>query len=251
MTIENLKRLQSISHRTNRDKNQVAAQFVSTLRDELAKRGHRADLALTTDARSTAGRFTASVRFDATLGHPAEDDLVTLVAKSYPGHEIDWEMTEVDSDQGIVLISLTPAAECIPVKSVSEIPPEFKPIGSGLYKRAVDSTVSEIWTLKKGEDGLMLYRSQDDMEVTADKEGLKAGDIADTPYGPGRIIRFDDTGNAFVQIGNASRLVAAQELGMYDVKKEKKLLTDYFAEAYGDPTFAEQLTKDYTTRSKK
>jgi hypothetical protein len=131
---------------------------------------------------------------------------------------------------------------------MDDIPPEFVAIGTGIYKRAVDSTVNEIWTLKRSEDGLLLYRNNDDIEVKADEGDLKAGDIANTPYGPGRILRFDDYGNAFVQIGNQKRLVAGKELGMYSVEKEKKLLTDYYSEAYGDADFASALTKDYTTR---
>lgn len=251
MSMENLKRLQTMSHRTHRSQTEVAKEFVAGLKKALAKRGYRADLAIATDARSTAGTFTAAVRFDPQLGHPAEEDIISLVASKYPQHEIDWELAEVDSDQGIVLLSLNPSAEVIPIKSLSEIPPEFRSIGTGLYKRAVDTTgkVSEIWTLKKGEDGLFLYRNNDDIEVQAE-EGLKAGDIANTPYGPGRIIRFDDAGNAFVQVGNASRIVAAKELGIYSIEKEKKLLTDYYAQTYGDESFAEALVKDYTTNKK-
>lgn len=248
-----LKRLQAISHRLHKNESEVASEFVSGLQAALAQRGYRADLTITTDARSTVGRFTASIPFDPQLGHPSEDDLITLVAQNYPDHEIDWELAQVDDDLAVVMLSLDPATEIIPVTNISEIPPEFKPIGTGLYKRAVDVTgnVQEIWTLKRGDDGLVLYRNNDDVEIEAREEGLKAGDIANTPYGPGRIIRFDETGNAFVQVGNKKRLVAGSELGMYSVDSEKKKLTDYFSEAYGDAEFAKALTKKYDTRSDK
>lgn len=245
-----LKRLQGISHRMNPNQTEIANQFVSGLRAALAKRGYRADLSIATDARSTMGKFAASVAFNPELGHPAEEDLVTLVAQAYPDHEIDWGMAEVDSDQGLVMLMLQPAQEVIPVNSIASIPPEFKAIGTGLYKRAVDSTVSEIWSLKKTSDGLALYRNESDIEVNAEENELKAGDIANTPYGPGRIVRFDSDGNAFVQVGNQKRLVAAKDLGMYSIEKEKGKLTDYFAQAYGDREFAEALTKDYDTRKK-
>jgi hypothetical protein len=247
----NLKRLQKISHRLNRDKTEVAEEFVSGLKKALGARGYRADLALSTDAKSTQRSFRASVAFDPQLGHPSDKDVVTLIAQAYPTHEINWDLAQVDSDAGIVLIQLEPSTEVIPVESITKIPPEFKSIGTGLYKRAVDETANEIWTLKRTDDGLALFRNQDDLEVTADKEGLKAGDIANTPYGPGRIVRFDEVGNAFVQIGNKQRLVAAKELGMYSIEKEKKKLTDYFSEAYGDPDFAKALTEDYSDRKKK
>jgi len=247
-----MKQLQAISHRLHQDRSSVASEFITGLKATLAKRGYRADLTLSTNARSTMGRFRASVPFDVQLGHPSEEDLMTLVAQSYPNHEIDWGLVEVDSDLGLVLLDLQPSTEMVPVKSISEIPPEFKSIGSGIYKRAADASgnVREIWTLKRGDDGLVLYRNNDDVEIEAKADGFKAGDIANTPYGPGRILRFDEMGNAFVQIGNNKRMVAAKELGIYSIEKEKKKLTDYYSEAYGDPAFAKALTENYDTRKK-
>lgn len=253
MNRTDMKRLQAISHRLHRDKTSVATEFMTGLKAELSKRGYRADLEISTSARSTIGRFTASVPFDTELGHPTEEDLMTLVAQAYPTHEIDWELVEVDSDLGVVLLTLQPSTEIVPVKNISEIPPEFKSIGTGLYKRAADATgnVHEIWTLKRTDDGLMLFRNNDDVEISAKEEGFKAGDVANTPYGPGRILRFDEMGNAFVQVGNKKRLVAAKELGVYSIEKEKKKLTDYYAEAYGDAEFAKALTNKYDTRTNK
>lgn len=244
-----LKRLQKISHRLNRDKTELKDTFVTGLKNALAARGHRADLQLSTDAKSTLGTFRASVSFDPQLGHPSDKDLTTVVAQSHPNHDIEWELTDVDSELGIILLTLEPSQEVIPVSSINEIPPEFVSIGTGLYKRAVDSTVNEVWSLKRTDDGLILSRNEGDLDVTAD-EGLKAGDIANTPYGPGKIIRFDELGNAFVQVGNNTRLVAAKDIGMYSVEQERKKLTDYFAEAYGDKEFANALTKDYNTNKK-
>ena len=104
--------------------------------------------------------------------------------------------------------------------------------------------------MKKGEDGLVLYRNNDDMEVRAE-EGLKAGAVCATPYGPGRVIRFDDLGNAFVQIGSNRRLVAAKDIQKYDQGKELELLKTYYSEAYGDSDFAKSLTTDFGTRKNK
>ena len=242
MSIANLKRLQKISHRVNYDQTELATEFITGLKASLAKRGYRADLSIATDARNTAGTFTASIRFDTSLGHPTEDDLVSLAASSYSTHEIDWELAEVDSDQGLILLSLKPSVEMIPIKSLNEIPPEFKSIGTGIYKRAVDSTVSEIWELKRGEEGLFMYRKNDDMEVKAE-EGLRAGDCVTTPEGlTGRIIRFDGE-TAFVQCGNRKRLFCAKELAPYKMEKEKTLLKQYFSQMYGDENFADALVR--------
>ncbi len=243
MSIANLKRLQKISHRVNYDQTELATEFIGGLKAALAKRGYRADLSIATNARSTVGTFTASVRFDTSLGHPTEEDLVSLVAKSYNTHEIDWELAEVDSDQGLILMSLKPSVEMIPIKSIQEIPPEFKAIGTGIYKRAVDSTVSEIWELKRGEDGLFMYKKNDDMEVKADEGGFKAGDCVVTPYGIGKIVRFTDEGNAYVLCGNTKHLVCGRELEPYRIEKEKKLLEEYYSAMYGDVNFARELTK--------
>jgi len=253
MSQSRMKRLQAISHRLHKDRTSVATEFVTGLKAALAKRGHRADLEILTEAKSTVSRFTASVPFNTTLGHPSEEDLMAVVAQAYPTHDIDWEMVQVDSDLGVVLLTLEPSTEVVPIQSISQIPPEFRSIGTGLYKRAADASgnVQEIWTLKRGDDGLMLYRNHDDVEIEAKDDGFKAGDVANTPYGPGRIIRFDETGNAFVQVGNNKRLVAAGELGIYSIEKEKKKLTDYFTEAYGDSEFAKALTDNYDTRKSK
>jgi hypothetical protein len=247
MQNKKMRKLQQIAHRNNVDKTELANEFLSTLKNKLAKRGYRADLALSTDAKSTAGTFQAMIAFDVNLGHPSERDIITIVAKNYPKHEIDWELAEVDSDAGIVALSLKRSTECIPIKNLQEIPPEFVAIGSGLYKRAVDSTVNEIWTLRRGEDGLILYRNHDDVEVKADDNQWKAGDVVKTSHGIGKIIRFTEDGNAFVQVGNNKHLVAGFELEPYKIEDEKKKIEDYYAQAYGDSEFARALVKDYDT----
>ena len=119
-----LKRLQQISHRVNRDKTEIATEFLSGLKSALAARGHRADLSITTSAKNTSRVFTASVKFDTQLGHPSEEDIVTLVAQTYPTHEVDWELVEVDSDAGVILLSLQPSTEIIPIN----------PANSSLYQ---------------------------------------------------------------------------------------------------------------------
>jgi hypothetical protein len=254
----NLKDLQKMSHRVNVDKTEVANTFLIGLKAALAKRGYRADLCLSTDAKSTASRFTASVAYNIELGYPTETDVVTLVAATYPTHDIDWTLAEVNAELGLVRLSLQPSVEVVPVASIKDIPSEFAPIGTGLYKRAVDSTVNEIWTLKRSEDGLALYRNQNDIEVVADDDELKAGDVTNTPYGPGRVVRFDDQGNALVQVGNKKHFVAAKELTPYSTEKEQKKLKDYYAEMFGDESFAADLVrtdteivKDMFGRSKK
>jgi len=248
---DNLKKLQKISHRLHKSNTEVASSFLSTLKGALAKRGYRADLGLATTAKSTAGAFSAYVSFDNRLGTPSEKDLITLVAQAYPTHDIAWEMADVDTESGTVSLHLEPGIEVIPVSSIKEIPPEFKSIGTALYKRAVDQTVSEIWTLKKTDDGMALYRSHDDVEITAEENQLRAGDVAETPYGLAKIIRFDDQGNAIVLVGENKRLVAKNDLGMYSIEKEKTKLKDYYSEAYGDAQFAQGLVEDFTTRDKK
>lgn len=250
MSKTDLKRLQAISHRMNPNHTEISKQFLHGLKSALAKRGYRADLSISTDSRNTLGTFTASVSFNPDLGHPGEEDLVTLVAQSYPAHEIDWELVEVDSDQGTVVMMLQPSQEVIPVSSVVSIPAEFKSIGTGLYKRAVDSTVSEIWTLKKTDDGLALYRSQNDIEVHAEDNQIKAGDVVNTPYGPGKVVRLEEgTDNAYVLVGNKKRLVAGKDLLPYDIDKEKSKLMEYYKQIYG-PEFSEDLIKNYVTRNK-
>ena len=242
-----LRRLQKISYRNNMDQTEVANEFIGRLAEHLKKRGYRADLSLATDAKVTSGTFTASVKFDPALGRPEETDLMSLVAQSYPKHQIDWELVQLDSEHGVALIPLEPSVEVVPVHDMQSIPPEFKPIGTALYKRAADASgkVHEIWTLKKNQNGLALYRAHDDIEVQAEEEGFKATDIVNTPHGPGRIVRFDESGNAFVQVGNQKRLVAREDMQPYKIEKEKKKLQDLYTQIYGDAEFASKLVEDY------
>lgn len=241
-----MKRLQAISHRTHQTHTDLAKEFLITLKAKLARRKYRADLSLVTAAKHTEGSFSAEVKYNSQLGHPSEEDLLTLVAQSYPMHEINWELIDVDSGAGIVTMMLEPSVEVIPVKDLASIPPEFTAIGTGLYKRATDTTgkVNEIWSLKKTTNGLSLFRSNDDLEVTAeDESGFKSGDVVKTPNGVGLIKRMDDLGNAFVQIGNKMHLIGASDLEKYDVDKDRKKLEDYYSQVYG-PEFAKELVKD-------
>jgi hypothetical protein len=250
-----LRRLQKISHRENVDKTELAQNFFSALEKTLAKRGYRADLQIATDARSTKGRFTASVKFAKQLGKPDDADLMALVAQTYPTHQIDWNLVQIDPAEGIVIMPLEPSVEVVPLTNISSIPPEFKPIGTALYLRAADTSgkINEVWTLKKDSDGgLMLYRNQDDLEVTAETETeIKAGDAVNTPHGPGRVVRFDEGGNAFVQVGNQKRLVARDDMTPYKKEKEEKKLVDLYTQIYGDAQFAKELVKDYGRKDKR
>jgi len=250
-----LNRLQKVNNRTNLNKKELSREFFSGLKNKLKARGYRADLKLTTDARSTKGKFKAHVKFDPKLGNPDETDLLSLVAQDYPKHQVDWELAQIDPDNGIVVMVLEPSMEVIPVSSMSAIPPEFRPIGTALYKRAADAsgTVNEIWTLKKDNDGLMcLFRNPEDIEVQAeDSDSFKANDVVDTPYGYGRIVRFDDAGNAFVQLGHDTRLVAKDDMKPYKKRKEEAKLADMFEMMYGDRDFAKALVQDYGRKDAK
>ena len=253
MNRKQMKRLQAISHNESPARTQLNEEFLTNLKSKLAERKYRADLEMVTAAKNTTGAFKAEVAYNAELGHPSENDLLTLVAQAYPTHEIDWELVQVDPEEGVISLMLEPSVEMVPVESVKAIPPEFVAIGTGLYKRAADNTgkVQEIWTLKKSDDGLALYRNPNDIEVTADEEGFKAGDVVTVEgHGPGRIKRFDDLGNAFVQVGNKQHLVAQMDMKPYSVDKEKTKLEKYYSQVYG-PDFAGKMVEDFSTRKKK
>lgn len=252
-SVKMLKKLQALNQRMNTYENEVQQDIMKKMHEINRSRGYRADLKLITSAKNTTGTFSAYVKFDHNLGYPSERDVMSIVSRSYPKHQIDWETIEVNATDGMVAITLAPSVEVLPLESIKKIPSEFISIGAGIYKRAADSSgkVMEIWTLKKTDNGLSLFRNQDDVEVTADnKDGFKTGDVVNTPQGPGRIMRFDDLGNAFVQVAGKQHLVAADELEEYDVDKEKAKLVDYYTEAYGDRAYAELLVKKYNDPDK-
>lgn len=235
--------LQSMSNKTK--ESGLKKEFLRGLKKKLAERKYRADLKLITAAKNTVGTFDAVVKFNPALGYPSEEDLMSITSQAYPKHQINWELVDVAENNGTVALVLEPSIEVIPIKSLKEIPPEFISLGAGIYKKAADAgagNITEIWKLKKDENGFMLYRSEDDFEVEAEREdNFKAGDVVMTEFGPGKIKKFDDFGNAIVQVGSKKHLVAAADLKDYSQDSERKMLEDYYATAYGDRDFARSL----------
>jgi hypothetical protein len=251
MDWNDIQRMKAISRRKHKADEEAREGFVGSLQKHLSKKGYRADLVLVANVKSTHGTFPVEVRYNVRLGHPSDKDLMVLIAKHYEKKAIDWETVVVDTNSGIITLNLEPATEVIPIKSLQEIPPEFTAIGTGIYKRAADATgdVHEIWELIKTDAGHSLVRKKDDMEITADDETkFTKGDVADTPYGPGVIQRFDEHGNAVVLVGSKKKLVAQKDLIPYSTDKEKQKLIDYYTQVYGDPEFARGLVEKYDTR---
>lgn len=249
------KKMVALSQKVNKDQTDLTKQTLSAVKRHLQKRGYRADLEFVTRSHKTAGaRFQAEIKFDSGLGYPTEDDVLAITAQSAPEHDIEWETVDVDTDLGIVYLNLEPSVEMIPVANINSIPGEFVSLGAGLYKKAADASdsIMEIWSLQKTDNGLALYRN-DDIDVTADEEddSFKAGDVVDTPSGPGLIKRMDDLGNAFVQVGRSLRLVAQNDMQKYDISKEKQKLVDYYTRVYGDPSFGQALVEEYGDKPRK
>lgn len=235
--------LQSMSHKSK--ESSLKKEFLRDLKKKLSARKYRADLKLITAAKNTTGTFDAVVKFNPALGYPSEEDLMSLTGQAYPKHQIDWELVDVSENNGTVALVLEPTIEVIPLKSLKEIPAEFISLGAGIYKKAANAAgnITEIWKLKKDEDGFVLYRSEDDFEVEAEREdNFKAGDVVLTDFGPGKIKKFDDFGNAIVQVGSKKHLVAAADLKQYNQDSERKALEDYYTQAYGDKDLAKALT---------
>jgi hypothetical protein len=229
-------------------------EFLRDLKKKLAERNYRADLKLITAAKNTTSTFDAVVKFNPALGYPSEDDLISLVSQSYPQHQITWDLVDVSDTNGTVALVLEPAVEIIPIASLKEIPPEFVSIGAGIYKRAADAAgnITEIWQVKKDDSGgFVLCRSEEDFEVEAEREdSFVAGDVVMTSYGPGKIKKFDDFGNAIVQVGSKKHLVAAAELKDYSADGDRKKLQDYYTQMYGDASFAKSLVEKMSAPKK-
>lgn len=221
---------------------------LSAIDEAMKERSYRADLVIA--ATSTYGKsgLSLNIRYHTDLGHPSEEDLMAVVAETHDGYGIDWDSALVDPATGVIVLNLEPSVEAIPLGSLQDIPAEFVAIGSGCFKRAANASgsVMEVWNLKKTDDGLALIRAMDDMEITAEEdEGeLKAGQLVETPHGPGKILRFDDAGNAFVQVGSKTRLVAKSSVKEYNKATDKKTMQDFYSEIYG-PEFAKKLVEDY------
>jgi hypothetical protein len=245
--------MRALNQRKSKCEEESRNQVVSNIQSYLLKRGYRADLVLIASVRDTTGPFSAEVKFNGRLGYPSEKDVMAIISKSYPKHSIDWDTVELDTDSSVITINLEPSVEIIPLKNISEIPPDFKSIGTAIYKRAADTIgeINEVWTLRKDEHGLALCRNHDDVEITTDdEEKLVAGSIVDTPKGVGKVVRFDDDDNAIVLIGNMRYLFASSDMKPYKQEKEKTELEKYYEEAYGDKEYGKKMTEDFSTKKK-
>jgi len=241
--------MRSISHNVNKGEGEMKSEIINSIKSYLDKKGYRADLCLISRHKPVANQICpVEIRYNAKFEYPSEKDLMALVAENFSGHEIDWGTAQVDMNEGLVALDLKPSVETIPIANIKEIPPEFIALGTGIFKRKASASgdVMEIWELKKDGNTFSLTRKMDDMDITAkDEAEFKAGDAVETSEGVGRILRFDDVGNALVQLGNRKRLVAADDIRPYKVDKEKSKLVQYFTEAYGDATFAKELVEDH------
>lgn len=243
-----LKKMADMNRKVNRDTTESTREVLSAVKKHLAGRGYRADLRFVAKSNPASTKVMAEVRYRSDLGYPAEKDLLAITAQEAPQYDIVWEAIDVNPDLGVVYLDLEPSVETVPVASVNSIPDEFISIGAGVYKKAADNSdsIMEIWNLQKTDDGLALIRSNEDMEISAEDDGeIKAGQVVDTPSGPGVVKRLDDLGNAFVQIGKNLRHVAQSDMQPYDVNKEKQKLIDYYTAVYGDANFAQALTEEY------
>lgn len=246
---EKVSRMQAISHNVNKGEGEMKSEIINSIKSYLDQKGYRADLCLVSRYKPVESHtFPVEIRYNAEFKYPNEKDLMALVAESYKGYEIDWLTADVDTNEGLIRLDLKPSIEIIPIANIKEIPPEFIAVGTGIFKRKASASgdVMEIWELKKDGNNFSLVRKMDDMDITAkDEDGFKTGDAVETPEGVGRIVRFDEVGNALVQIGSQKRLVAKDDLRTYKVDQEKSKLVQYFTEAYGDPEFARALVEEH------
>lgn len=230
-------------------KGELQNEFVASLKDYLDSRGYRADLKIINASKKHVANkpFPVEICYNPSFEFPEEQDLMALVSTAYPEHQIDWNTVEVDSKEGTIVAMINPSEEVIPLRSVRDIPSEFRAVGTGIFKRQADASgkAFEIWELKKSSDGLALIRRNQEAEIVAsDDNEFKAGDVVNTPEGPGKLLKFDDAGNAFVQVGSRKRLVAADVLKKYDFNSEKGKLLQYYTEIYGEE-YAQELVKQY------
>ena len=248
MDYKDIQRLKALNQNKHKTDERMKTEFIGTLQRHLASKGHRADLVLIANVKDASRSFKVQVKYNTALGHPTEKDLMSIASKHFADKNINWDSVSSDTEAGIITLLLEPSTEIVPLKSINEIPPEFTSIGTCIYKRAADAsgTVNEIWELGKTDHGLALVRKNDDLEILAeDEDKFKKGDVADTPYGPGVIQRFDDLGNAVVLVGSKNKLVAQKDLLPYSTEKEKQRLLDYYTQIYGKE-FAQDMLEKYS-----
>lgn len=211
--------------------------FLRNLKNKIAARGHRPDIYLVS-SKVEGTEQVIEVGFHPHVGKPNEQELRAFVERNYPQTKINWKTLQ-DTGNNRLRFSIVSDAEVIPVSSVDRIPPAFTPIGTGIYKRASDESV---WHLRKEGEDLILVRQYEDTPP----DDLKVGTPVLTSLGEGVIV---DKSASSIDVkfnsGEIRTFAPKDVFALYDRRKEKKLLEEYYEKAFANKEFAKSLVMDY------
>lgn len=246
--------------------------FFRGLFSKMRKSGHRVDLKIARPMVRNGETCRVEVSFQPALGVPPFEHLIAFMKKLYPGHEVIAEDIEQVSP-GLLVVGTKINDERIIVASVNRVPPEFSPIGTGLFRREGDD--HHIWALERSSDGQFALVRKVEERVdpvygdlpefsraasAGEPERIRIGARVRTPNGFGTVADIDRAGNVLVDMPRGARQLyrksqvivdpvtkdpglPPQQKGSYKLSEETAWMVDYYTAAYGDRDFAEQLVK--------
>lgn len=241
-------------------------RFLDNLAAGLRTRGYRADIKASRQPYVSEGQHYLDVEFSSFLGHPKFEHLQAFVADQLPQCEIRRDDINLVSST-LLRVGIQVKEDRIPLTSARAVPPAFKSIGTGLYRKAGDD--HSIWALENdGNGGYSLVRKRGEesepvfgeLPRTASAE-LSVGDRVKTPDGIGRLLSFDRAGNPIVDLDGGRFLYRraqvikdmptsvpglppdhrSNEFHKFRRSREQSYEADFYAKVFGDSEFANQL----------
>lgn len=216
------------------DHRKIAASYKS----QMEKRGYRADMIVEGQVSRGMKKISVRIGFDSKMGRPTDQQVESLVASKFPGHDIDWSTASFD-EHGFVA-TIRPRVDRIPVESTKNIPAGFVRVAAATYTRKQADSFS-VWQLEKGGEGLELVRVSDE-SVQPESTVLPAvGRFVHTPDGDGIIASIKGSKVQVRAFDGTEHEHELKAVNLYKPEEEKSKLIEYYTKAYGDPEYARKL----------
>lgn len=236
MSVENALAIMDNLGNISRD---IEDGLVKAVRRMRASRNHRSDLQLHKAPYRDGNRFFVDVQFNKEIGLPSKKDVFGFVASVMPNREPDLK-NSVKASNTILKVAIKAKDSFIRVNSYRDIPKEFIPVGTGLFKKA--DSAHDIWELKKTADGFELIRKiEESVTPVVEEISLKSGEAVKTPEGIGLVVSLDKRGNPMVYINGSHKIFAKDSISRWDENAEAKLMQEFYEKVYGDKEFAKML----------
>ena len=251
----------------------LGARIAAKLQSDV---GHRADLHLADYRKAGDNLATICIAFDAGVGRPDVQDIKDYVTIGFKGRLSPHMSTlRLHADVNALTMNVSQARPSRPYKDVEAMVPN----GPG---RFIEASTNDVWEVEDNEGTPALYRvAEEDLDAILEARKQSASgrfastrariaSIMDTGRVlavPGANVLFftdtgeekvacvmseaDDHGQVSVRITGQEENIRIHENQIHEMlttaeldANTKKLLTDYYTEAFGDAGYAQQLVSE-------